>query len=63
MLARHMLPLGGTARQTFLIDPSGSLRWAETNIEFGGGNFNVENHPQRVLRELFQVHNSDGWAI
>ena len=39
------------------------LRWQETNIEFGIGEFNVENHPKRVLRELFQVHNADGWSV
>lgn len=56
-------PLGGTSRQTFIIDPSGTLRWQETNIEFGIGEFNPENHPKRVLRELFQVHNTDGWSV
>ena len=39
------------------------LRWQETNIEFGFGEFNVENHPKRVLRKLFQVHNADGWSV
>ena len=39
------------------------LRWQETNIEFGIGEFSIENHPQRVLRELYQVHNADGWSV
>jgi len=56
-------PLGGTSRQTFIIDPDGVLRWQETNIEFGIGEFSVEKHPQRVLRELFQIHNTDGWSV
>ena len=55
--------LVGTARQTFIVDPSGRLRWQETNIEFGIGEFNVANHPKRVLREMFRVHNQDGWVV
>ena len=53
----------GTARQTFVIDPLGVLRWQETSIELGIGEFSVERHPARVLRELFQIHNADGWSV
>lgn len=54
--------LGATARQTFIIDVAGRVRWIERNVE-GIGAFSVENHAARVQRELFQVHNADGWAV
>ena len=52
-----------TLRQTFVIDPAGLLRWQEVNIDFGIGEFSIENHPRRVLREFSKVRNSDGWAV
>ena len=56
-------PVAGTARQTFVLGPDGTLRWQEQNIEFGIGEFSVERHAARVLRELFQIHNADGWSV
>ena len=53
----------GTKRQTFIIDPAGRLRWQEVNIEFGIGEFNVENHPRRVLRNLERERGLDGWQV
>jgi len=56
-------PIGNTARQTFIIDPSGRIRWLERNVQFGMGNFNLDNHAARVQRELYIIHNRDGWSI
>ena len=56
-------PMGSTARQTFVIDPSGNIRWLERNVQFGLGNFNLDNHAARVQRELYIIHNRDGWSI
>jgi len=53
----------GTKRQTFIIDPTGRLRWQEVNIEFGIGEFNVENHPRRVLRNFERERGQDGWQV
>ena len=53
----------GTKRQTFIIDPTGRLRWQEVNIDFGIGEFNVENHPRRVLRNLERERGQDGWQV
>uniref|UniRef100_A0A7S0HCU2 thioredoxin-dependent peroxiredoxin n=1 Tax=Phaeocystis antarctica TaxID=33657 RepID=A0A7S0HCU2_9EUKA len=53
----------GTKRQTFIIDPTGRLRWQEVNIEFGIGEFNVENHPRRVLRNFERERSQDGWQV
>jgi len=53
----------GTLRQTFVIDPNGALRWQEVNIDFGIGEFSIENHPRRVLREFASVRNRDGWSV
>ena len=27
------------------------------------GNFNLDNHAARVLRELYVIHNRDGWTV
>jgi len=56
-------PIGGTARQTFIIDPTGQVRYIERNIELGVGEFSLENHAKLTLRALYQVHNTDGWSI
>ena len=50
-------------RSTFVIDPSGTVRWAERNIDFGVGNFNLDNHAQRVQRAVFKIRNEDGWSV
>lgn len=56
-------PVGETYRQTFLIDRAGTIKFLERNIELGIGNFNLDNHAQRVVRELYQVRNKDGWEV
>ena len=38
-------------------------RWQEVNIEFGIGEFNVENHPRRVLRNFERERGQDGFQI
>ena len=38
-------------------------RWQEVNIEFGIGEFNVENHPRRVLRNFERERGQDGWQV
>jgi len=53
----------GAFRATFIIDPSGMVRWAERNVEFGVGNFNLDNHAERVRRELYRIRNADGWSV
>lgn len=50
-------------RVTFIIDPKGKVRWVERNIQYNVGNFNLENHATRVSRTLYQIRNSDGWAV
>ena len=55
--------VGPTFRQTFIIDPSGQVRFVERNVELGVGNFNLANHVQRVQRQLYQVRNTDGWSV
>ena len=56
---------GGTLRQTFVIDPTGAIRWIEKTIEgpLAVGNFNLDNHPTRVRRELYEIRNLDGWEV
>ena len=56
-------PIGPTFRNTFIIDPSGTVRFVERNVELGVGNFNLANHVARVQRELYKVRNTDGWEI
>jgi len=56
-------PIGETARQTFIIDTSGLIRFVERQIDFGVGNFNLDNHATRVQRELYKIRNSDGWSV
>ena len=56
-------PAAGTFRQTFIVDPSGTVRFIERNLQYGVGNFNLDNHCTRVLRELYRVRNGDGWAV
>ena len=46
-----------------MIDPTGMVRWAERNVEFGVGNFNLDNHAERVRKELYRIHNADGWTV
>ena len=62
--ARNRLP-GGTLRQTFVLDPTGAIRWIEKTIEgpLAVGNFNLDNHPTRVRRELYEIRNLDGWEV
>ena len=55
--------LGDTFRQTFILDPSGTVRWIERNIQYNVGNLNVANHAARVQQTLYRVRNTDGWAI
>jgi len=55
--------LGETFRQTFILDPSGTVRWIERNIQYNVGNLNVANHAARVQETLYRVRNTDGWAI
>jgi len=50
-------------RVTFVIDPQGTVRFAERNIQYNVGNFNLENHATRVSRQLYQIRNRDGWAV
>ena len=56
-------PIGDTLRQSFILDTTGKIRWIERNVEFGAGNFNLDNHASRVLRELYTIHNRDGWGV
>ena len=55
--------VGETFRQSFILDPAGEVRWIERNIQFGVGNFDLQNHASRVLRECYRVRNGDGWAV
>ena len=50
-------------RATFIIDPNGVIRFCERNVEYGVGNFDLNNHANRVAKQLYQIHNADGWAI
>lgn len=50
-------------RVTFIISPDGQVRWAERNIQYNVGNFNLENHAVRVGRELYPIRNTDGWSV
>ena len=54
------LPAGTQAFASLLHAPR---RWQEVNIEFGIGEFNVENHPRRVLRNFERERGQDGFQI
>ena len=53
----------GAERATFVIDPKGTIRWLERNVEYGVGNFNLQNHATRVARQMYTIHNNDGWSV
>ena len=54
------VPAGTQAFASLLHAPR---RWQEVNIEFGIGEFNVENHPRRVLRNFERERGQDGFQI
>ena len=53
-----MQPFASTILQPYI-----PRRWQEVNIEFGIGEFNVENHPRRVLRNFERERSQDGWQV
>lgn len=61
--AQKLAAAFGAERATFIIDPNGTIRWLERNVEYGVGNFNLQNHATRVARTLYQIRNADGWSV
>ena len=58
-----LLPAGTQPFASTILQPYIPRRWQEVNIEFGIGEFNVENHPRRVLRNFERERGQDGWQV
>ena len=59
----RLLPAGMQPLLASILEPYIPRRWQEVNIEFGIGEFNVENHPRRVLRNFERERGQDGWQV